>query len=136
LARFSHKIHLKIITVHTNFNEEYTITSDVYLISIIISNLLSNAIKYSDENGEIFVTLDKENGHVICKIVDEGMGISNEDLNKIGNRFYRSQSVQHREIKGTGLGLSIVNRLADLLDITFEIESKLKQGTAVLLRFP
>jgi len=136
LARYSEKINLKKITVHTNFNEEYTITSDVYLISIIISNLLSNAIKYSDENGEIFVTLDKENGHVICKIVDEGMGISNEDLNKIGNRFYRSQSVQHREIKGTGLGLSIVNRLADLLDITFEIESKLKQGTAVLLRFP
>lgn len=96
---------------------------------------MSNAIKYSEENGEIFVTLNQENGQIICKIVDEEMGISIEDLDKIGNRFYRSQFVQHRELKGIGFGLSIVNRLADLLEITIENESRLKQGTTVLLRF-
>lgn len=135
LARYSDKIKSKKITIHTRFKEEYTITSDTYLISIIISNLLSNAIKYSHENGEIFVTLEEENKQVICKIIDQGIGISMDDLDKIGNRFYRSQFVQHNEIKGTGLGLSIVKRLTDLLDIPLEIESKSQQGTTVVLRF-
>lgn len=135
LARFSDKIKINKITVHTNFGEDYYINSDTYLVSIIISNLLSNAIKYSRENGSIFVTLVEENKQIICKITDNGIGISEEDLDKIGNRFYRSQSEKHNDIKGTGLGLSIVKRLTDLLDIELEIESQPTIGTTVLLRF-
>lgn len=135
LARYSDKIKTNKISVHSNFTKEFYITSDAYLISIVISNLLSNAIKYSHENGEIFVTLEEENKQVICKIIDNGIGISKEDLNKIGNRFYRSQSEKLNEIKGTGLGLSIVKRLTDLLGIRFDIESNVQQGTTIILRF-
>ena len=135
LARYSDKIKINKLAIHTDFKNDFNITSDTYLVSIIISNLLSNAIKYSKENGAIFVTLEEENKQVICKIIDNGIGISNEDLDKIGNRFYRSQSEKNIDIKGTGLGLSIVRRLTDLLDIKFEIESKTKVGTTVLLRF-
>ena len=105
------------------------------LFEQILRNLLSNAIKYSQENGIIFVNLEKENNHIVCKIIDNGIGISKEDLEKIGSRFYRSQKVEHAEIKGTGLGLSIVKRLTDLLAIQFNIESQLKFGTMVTLRF-
>ena len=135
LARYSDKIKINKISVHTNFNKDFYTTSDTYLVSIIISNLLSNAIKYSKENGAIFVTLEEENKQIICKIIDQGIGISNEDLEKVGNRFYRSQSEKHNEIKGTGLGLSIVKRLTDLLDIELKIESLPSRGTTVLLRF-
>ena len=135
LARYSDKIKINKIKVHTNFNKDFYTTSDTYLVSIIISNLLSNAIKYSKENGAIFVTLEEENKQIICKIIDQGIGISNEDLEKVGNRFYRSQSEKHNEIKGTGLGLSIVKRLTDLLDIELKIESLPSRGTTVLLRF-
>lgn len=135
LARYSDKIKINKIKVHTNFNKDFYTTSDTYLVSIIISNLLSNAIKYSKENGAIFVTLEEENKQILCKIIDQGIGISNEDLEKVGNRFYRSQSEKHNEIKGTGLGLSIVKRLTDLLDIELKIESLPSRGTTVLLRF-
>lgn len=135
LARYSDKIKTNKIIVHTNFTEDFYITTDTYLVSIIISNLLSNAIKYSKENGAIFVTLGKQNKQIICKVIDQGIGISNEDLEKVGNRFYRSQSEKHNDIKGTGLGLSIVKRLTDLLDIELKIESQPNKGTIVILKF-
>ncbi|UPQ78981.1 ATP-binding protein [Flavobacterium azooxidireducens] len=135
LARFSQKINDKNIKIENSFADDYTIDSDNYLVSIIISNLVSNAIKYSNSNGKISITLSKENNQIICKIQDNGIGISSEELNKIGNRFYRSQSVLQTNTKGTGLGLSIVKRLTDLLNIDFQINSKLNVETIVELRF-
>jgi signal transduction histidine kinase len=135
ITRFSDKIRSKNLKIETSFSKDFVITNDSYLISIIFSNLLSNAIKYSQENGTIFVNLENENNHIVCKISDNGIGISKEDLEKIGSRFYRSQKVEHAEIKGTGLGLSIVKRLTELLAIQFNIESQLKLGTTVTLRF-
>jgi signal transduction histidine kinase len=136
LARFSQKINDKNIKIENSFADDYTIDSDNYLVSIIISNLVSNAIKYSNPNGKISIALWKENNQIICKIQDNGIGISSEELNKIGNRFYRSQSVLQTNTKGTGLGLSIVKRLTDLLQIEFKIESVLDSGTTIELRFP
>ncbi|HRE78723.1 MAG TPA: HAMP domain-containing sensor histidine kinase [Flavobacterium sp.] len=135
LARFSQKINDKNIKIENSFADDYTIDSDNYLVSIIISNLVSNAIKYSNPNGKISIALWKENNQIICKIQDNGIGISSEELNKIGNRFYRSQSVLQTNTKGTGLGLSIVKRLTDLLNIDFQINSKLNVETIVELRF-
>lgn len=135
LARFSQKINDKNIKIENSFADDYAIDSDNYLVSIIISNLVSNAIKYSNPNGKISIALWKENNQIICKIQDNGIGISSEELNKIGNRFYRSQSVLQTNTKGTGLGLSIVKRLTDLLNIDFQINSKLNVETIVELRF-
>ncbi|WP_291119181.1 sensor histidine kinase [Flavobacterium sp. UBA6135] len=135
LARFSQKINDKNIKIENSFADDFTIDSDNYLVSIIISNLVSNAIKYSNPNGKISIALWKENNQIICKIQDNGIGISSEELNKIGNRFYRSQSVLQTNTKGTGLGLSIVKRLTDLLNIDFKINSKLNVETIVELRF-
>ncbi len=58
-----------------------------------------------------------------------------EELDKIENRFYRSQSVLETNIRGTGLGLSIVKRLCDLLNIQIKLESKVNVGTTILLKF-
>ena len=136
LARFSQKINTKNINIETSFAADFTIDSDNYLISIIISNLVSNALKYSKQNGKISITLAKEHNQITCTIQDHGIGISAEELNKIENRFYRSQSVLQTNIKGTGLGLSIVKRLTNLLKIEFRIKSDLAVGTIVELRFP
>lgn len=135
LARYSQKINSKNITIQHDFNDDFFIISDGYLVSIIISNLLSNAIKYSNQNGIVSVYLFKENNQIICKIHNHGIGIPTEELDKIENRFYRSQSALETNTKGTGLGLSIVKRLTDLLNIDFKIQSKLNDGTIVELRF-
>lgn len=135
LARYSQKINDKGIRIQHNFKEDFFTVSDGYLVSIIISNLLSNAIKYSHQKGTVSIDLFKENNQIICKIQDNGIGIPLEELDKIENRFYRSQSVLESNTKGTGLGLSIVKRLSELLNIELKIDSKISIGTTVELRF-
>jgi signal transduction histidine kinase len=135
LARYSDKINLKKIKIQTNFTTDIYIQSDNYLVSIIIGNLLSNAVKYSNENGEISISLNKQNNAVTFMISDNGIGIPSYDLNKIFNSFYRSNVNNHPQIKGTGLGLSIVKRLCSLLQIDIKISSEINSGTTVVLNF-
>lgn len=135
LILYSGKINAKKINVHHSFSKDYIIESDNYLVSIIISNIISNAIKYSNKEGEITIKLTKKEGQTICSISDKGIGIKADDLDKIYHPFYRSNATNHPEIKGNGLGLSIVKRIADLLQIKFEISSNLQKGTTVTLKF-
>jgi len=135
LTRYSVKINAKKFIINHSFSKDFYVKSDNYLVSIIISNIISNAIKYSNEKGIITIQLSQKAGSTICTISDNGIGIPKEDLDKIFNPFYRSQPTQHPEIKGSGLGLSIVKRLAELLDIRFEIQSEKDKGTSVILRF-
>jgi signal transduction histidine kinase len=135
LTRFSGKINAKNISINHSFSKDYYVESDNYLVSIIISNIISNAIKYSNESGEILITLSQNETAIICTISDKGIGIPKEDLDKILNPFYRSNPTEHPDIKGSGLGLSIVKRLSELLDIQFKIQSEISKGTSVILSF-
>lgn len=136
LTRFSEKSENKKLKIKTEFLDDFYIQSDNYLVSIIISNLISNAIKYSKDQGEILLQLTKNSNEVVFTIIDNGIGISEHDLDKIFNSFYRSDITHHPEIKGTGLGLSIVKRLCDLLNFKILAESKLNAQTKFSLIFP
>lgn len=135
LERFSSEIEKKQIAVDFKFDHHYTIVSDAYLISIIIENLLSNALKYSNTGGKITIGLSESESGIICEITDNGIGIAEEDLDKIYGQFYRSRAGEHPAIKGTGLGLSIVKRLCDLLGMELSIESAPQKGTSVTIAF-
>lgn len=136
ITRFSDKIATKKIRMNTNFTSEFYINSDSYLVSIIISNLISNAIKYTNNHGEISINLNQMNDTILFTIIDDGIGISKNDLDKVFHSFYRADSLNHTTIKGTGLGLSIVKRLCELLHITIKIESELNVGTIIKLSLP
>lgn len=134
LSRYSDKIKTKKITVKHQFNGNYSVKSDNYLISIVIGNLISNALKYSKENGEISIEISNDISDVIISIFDNGIGISKKNIDKVFNPFFRSDPDEHPEIKGTGLGLSIVKRVCTLLDIGITITSNENIGTTVILR--
>lgn len=136
LSRYSDKIEAKKISVITHFNTDFYVESDNYLLSIIIENLISNAIKYNHVNGTIEVELKESTNEITLTISDNGIGISEQDLNKIFNSFYRSDVSNHPEIKGTGLGLSIVKRLCDVLNFKISVESKLNDKTQFSLFLP
>ena len=136
LARFSDKIKNNKIQISTNFSQEYSIASDMYLVTIIISNLLSNAIKYTHSEGKVSLLLFEEEGSVQFSIIDNGIGIAPNDIAKVFQSFYRSENSNQATIKGTGLGLSIVKRLCDLLQIKISIKSELNVGTVINLSFP
>ncbi|WP_309641560.1 HAMP domain-containing sensor histidine kinase [Flavobacterium sp.] len=136
VTRYSQNIKEKQLTVKYDFEKDYYINSDEYLVGIIISNLLSNAIKYTKSKGEIQLAFSENNQYLIGTISDTGIGIPKADFDKILNPFYRSKFLEHPEVKGVGLGLSIVNRLCTLLKIEFSIKSKVHVGTTVMFKFP
>lgn len=136
LARYSEKIKNKKLNITTNFSKDYSINSDNYLVTIIISNLVSNAIKYTNSEGEISLLLFDSGNSIQFTIIDNGIGIATSDVAKVFQSFYRSDSSIHTTIKGTGLGLSIVKRFCDLLKIEITIESELQVGTIINLSFP
>jgi len=135
LTLYSEKINIKKIVVKHNFINDFVVNSDNYLVSIIIGNIISNAIKYSNDNGEISISMINQNNQIVCSITDSGIGIAKEDLDLILNPFFRSDSSNHPEVKGTGLGLSIVKRLTELLHIDLKIESKIGSATTIILGF-
>ena len=135
INRFANKAKTKKITIIKEFsNEPLFIETDGYFLSIILNNLISNALKYSKDNGLVKVVIEKFNHKLDVKIIDNGMGISKNELDKVFDAFYRANnSTNHPEIKGTGLGLSIAKRLCDILEINIDIESKENEGTTLIL---
>lgn len=131
----SEKIKSRNITIDLEAKEEFYTYSDNYFIVTILRNVISNAIKYSNDNGDVLISLIRDKNKIICTISDKGIGIEKEDLESVLNPFFRSNSSLHSEIKGTGLGLSIVKRMTDLLHIKLKIESKINVGTTVSLIF-
>ncbi|HDQ74043.1 MAG TPA: hybrid sensor histidine kinase/response regulator [Chloroflexi bacterium] len=101
-----------------------------------LSNLLSNAIKYTPEGGDISISVGRENGQVIIIIEDDGIGISQEDLPHIFDKFYRVDSPETEGIIGSGLGLSIVKTIVEKHSGRIWVESQLGKGTTFTIMFP
>lgn len=97
---------------------------NVTLLSLLLRNLLDNAIRYCPENSIIKVQLNKNN---IC-VIDNGLGVSQADLNRLSERFFRPAGQTER---GSGLGLSIVKRIADLHGLTLTIANRIENGKII-----
>lgn len=124
-------------------NGECFVTSNVPLvfadkngIQRVVLNILTNAIKYTPENGNIKVYVGFIYNDAYIKIIDDGIGIPKEDLDKIFERFYRVDKARTREMGGTGLGLSIAKEILDQNDSMIDIKSDLGKGTEVVIRIP
>lgn len=103
-------------------------------------NIINNSIKYTNEGGEIVVSISEEVEGDICHFgfmcKDNGNGMSEEFLQKIFEPFERASSSTMSGIEDTGLGMSIVKKLIEAMDGTIMIQSKLSQGTTVLITIP
>ncbi len=109
----------------------------------ILSNLLSNAIKYTPEGGEISVMVRMTNQSelapspsLLLSISDTGTGISEEEIDQIFDRFFRTTSQEQQTTVGTGIGLSLTLELVKLLGGKIEVNSQLGQGTTVRVSLP
>jgi len=113
-----------------------TIRADEERLREIFDNLLENALKYSDEQGAIRIRAERHNDEVALSVTDQGVGISQEDLPRIFERFYRADKARSRNLGGTGLGLSIVKHIAHLHGGRVDAESQLGQGTTIRVFLP
>ncbi len=104
-------------------------------ITRLLEELLDNAIKYSDVKTDIIVKLYIKNKKLHLSIFNKGIGIDIKDIEKIFERFYRVNTKGKSEIDGSGVGLSIVKTIADLNDISINVESNGKDQTTFMLTF-
>jgi cell cycle sensor histidine kinase DivJ len=102
----------------------------------MLLNVISNAIKFTKEGGFVRVTARAIRGNVELVVTDNGIGISAEDLPKLGNPFVQANNSYDRSYEGAGLGLSVVKGLARLHGGRFELESTLGQGTTAIIVLP
>ena len=101
----------------------------------IVYNLCDNAIKYNRPGGSVSVTVSGKDKGALLTVKDTGIGIPEEEQDRIFERFYRVDKSRSKEVGGTGLGLSIVKHAALVMDAQIQLESRLGQGTTIQVSF-
>ena len=124
-------------------NMECHITSNVPLIYAdkdgieqVVLNIISNSIKYTPDYGDIKIYVGFVYNDAYIKVIDNGIGIPKEDLERVFERFYRVDKARSREQGGTGLGLSIAKEIIERNGGSIDIISDTNQGTEVIIRLP
>lgn len=130
------KAQEKNIEITLQKQDDLFMNGDQTLILRMMMNLITNAINYGKTNGHIHIILKVENDQIVGEVKDDGIGISEEHLNKIWERFYRIDKSRSRENGGTGLGLSMVRWIVNLHNGTIHVESIEDIGTSFIFRFP
>ncbi|MEJ7540530.1 two-component system histidine kinase PnpS [Staphylococcus intermedius] len=110
--------------------------ADENKISQVIVNLMSNAVNYSPENRTVTLAVYRENQHPIIEVIDQGIGISEEEKYRIFERFYRVDKARSRDSGGTGLGLSITKHIIEAYQGNIEVESELGKGSKFKVVLP
>ena len=105
-------------------------------LTLALSNLIDNGIKYTPEGGEVKVTVDCDHQHAFITVADTGIGIAEEEIGKIFERFYRVDKTRDRETGGTGLGLSITHSTVLMHNGSIRVTSKENEGTTFFVRIP
>ena len=113
-----------------------TAAVDEVKITLVISNLVENAIKYNKEHGWVKVTLDADHQFFSVDVADSGIGIPEESLDQIYERFYRVDKSRSREIGGTGLGLAIARNAVLMHQGSIRVESTEGEGTVFTVKIP
>lgn len=121
---------------NTNIPKDLKVHMDDGKFEKIINNLLANAVKFTEKGGNITLNAHQENGQFQFEVVDTGMGIAQEELPKIFDRFYQSTSPNAPLQGGTGIGLSLAKELAQLMQGDLTVSSKKGKGSRFILNLP
>lgn len=124
--------NIQIISLHI---EPCEIDANISLLKVAFNNLLKNAVDYSNPNTKILISLHKTASGAIFQVIDEGDGISHNDIEHIFDRFYRADKSRTRKEGGNGLGLSITKTVLDLHNATIHYKSEVGKGTIVTVNF-
>lgn len=116
--------------------EDLVIAIDLYKFERIMLNLISNAIKFSNQDGDIFISLSLKEDFVEISVKDKGIGIDEENIDSIFDKFKQENKSLSRGAEGTGIGLSLVKSLIEIHGGTVELESKIGLGSNFIIKLP
>jgi signal transduction histidine kinase len=126
----------KDVDMYLNTKESIIMTADNDEIEIIFNNLISNAVKYNKEGGRVDCSVRREKDSVKIIISDTGIGISQEDSERIFQDFVRIKNQETKNITGSGLGLSIVRKIVDMYKGDIEVQSTPGKGSTFTITLP
>lgn len=123
------------------FNYEFEdkllcIESNRDYIKQIFLNLTENAIKYTPDHGKVKVIVSSNNDDIFINVIDNGIGIPKDDIQRVFERFYRVDKARSRDVGGTGLGLAITKHIVKSLHGKIEVKSELNKGSEFIVTIP
>ncbi|MEN6372622.1 MAG: ATP-binding protein [Armatimonadota bacterium] len=124
------------VTLIINTTGNPVVHADEQQVEQVLDNLLRNAIKYTPEGGMVTISAAEDNDSVSLIVFDTGIGIPENEIPKIFERFYRVDKAHSRRIGGTGLGLAIVKDIMDAHNGTITVETELGRGSTFTVSFP
>ncbi|MFG6148298.1 two-component system histidine kinase PnpS [Halobacillus sp. B23F22_1] len=119
----------KNISLHADISGSTIVEGDSSRLKQVFINLMSNAINYTGENGKVSLDFQEYDDYVVISIEDNGVGIPEEEIPRIFERFYRVDKARSRNSGGTGLGLAIVKHIVEAHDGSIQVESEVGKGT-------
>ncbi len=133
----SEKVHKKNIRLEKIIDESIpSCISDPNILHMIVSNLVSNAVKYTPEGGHVLIEVMGQNGKLVIKVEDNGMGIPESEQEQVFSKIFRATNAKANVTEGTGLGLYIVQQAVMVLGGTIEFISKEDEGTTFMVILP
>lgn len=127
----------KNITIERNLPDHFpSLFGDKELLKVGVINILGNAVKYTAENGQIKFSLTEQDEVAVIEVIDNGYGISKEDLPHVFDKFYRSTDPRVTEQTGSGLGLALTAEIVRLHGGEIEVSSKPDEGSHFTIRLP
>ncbi len=135
------ELHPTIKTKQINVKKSYgknipKISADPKLSRMVLQNFLSNAVKYTQDKGEISITIKKRGLDLYIAVADTGYGIPKKQQDKIFSKLFRADNIQDKNVEGTGLGLYIVKSIIDSSGGKIWFESKENKGTTFYITLP
>lgn len=131
-----HKAKQKNLTLTLQTDNKIMLEADKPRVKQIIINLVDNAINYTPAKGTITVSVNQHDQYICFTVADTGIGIDEESLSRIFERFYRVDKARSRNTGGTGLGLAIVKHIVEVHNGKIEIESEVNKGTTINVYLP
>jgi signal transduction histidine kinase len=125
----------KGLDLETRIDAMPTMLAQAAHLRSLWTNLIDNAIRYTPR-GRVTITLQEQGDQIVTTVSDTGIGISTEELSRIFQEFYRSESAKAEVELGTGLGLPIVNQIVRIYQGTIEIDSTLEKGSTFFVTLP
>lgn len=127
---------VKNISIEIKKMPDVFLVGDQVYLEKLFTNIISNAVKYGKEKGFVVINAEEDKKYIVIKITDNGIGILEEDIPNIFNRFYRADNAKITSHEGTGLGLAISKWIVDAHDGSIEVISEPEKGTTFTINLP
>ena len=136
LAVYQEVISQRALKVNVAIDGDKTLVFPEAMLRDILDNLISNAVRYNRDGGSIDIQISNQEERLQLRVADTGIGIPEEHINRVFERFYMVDKARSRAISGSGLGLAIVKHVVEFLGGKIVLKSELNKGTSIEVNLP